>query len=360
MKTKIFLTGIALSFAAVAFAQETPVLEQQIKDYSAKIDSIVVSEKAKMNDELDAVDKNFKAGRISETEKDAQRAEIAARYETAINDKVNAERSSFEEITQKTVKNAVMGTEDRELKAANKTIVTVKDGEKKTHPKDVIGNSGFVLSFGWLNLTNKDAPLNFFNDSSEIRFGQSMSVNYAIKADKQMGSYTSPVFLTYGAGIRADSHDLGKGRVFAQQNNELYIAPFTAGEIKYSQLKVEYLEIPLDISFVLNPKYVDYEGVKYLDGTKRQFRVGAGLYGDIRIGNRIKYRYSDDISSKNVIQQKAEDGLSKFIYGAKLSVGYGGLNLFVKKDFNTIFDSKARMDNKYGLQIGLELASINF
>lgn len=362
MKLKFLFAGAALTFAALAYSQETPALEQQIKDYTAKIENIVLAEKSKMNEELDALDKNFKNGKISETERDSQRAAIATKYEISINEKVNTEKSSLEDITQKTVKDAVMNKDKKSvlINANNTAVVTVKSGEKKTHPKDLLNDSGIVVSIGWLNLTNSDAPLNFFNNSSEIRFGQSMSSVFAIKGSRQIGNFTSPIFMNYGVGIRADSHDLGPKRVFAQDQNELFIAPFTAGEIRKSQLKVEYLEVPVDVQFILNPKYIEYDGVQYIDATKKQFRVGAGLYGDLKIGNRIKYSYSDEISKKNEFRQRAENGLNKFVYGAKLSVGYGGLNVFVKKDLNPIFDKNARMDNKHGLHIGIELASINF
>lgn len=363
MKTRIFITGIALSVSALFFSQQKPLLEQQMKDYTSRIETIVAAEKSKMNAELDEVDRAFKAGKITETEKENQRAQIAARYESAINEKVHSEREALEEITRKTVKNAVMENDNRYevmADANHKSVITVKTGEEKTHPKDMLNNTGLVVSIGFLNLTDSGAPFNFFNNSSEIRFGQSGSYNYSLKSEQQIGKYTSPVFVHYGLGIRADSHDLGPARVFAQQDNSLFIKPFTSGDIRRSQLKVEYLEVPLDVRFVLNPKYIEYEGQKYLDGSKKQFSVGVGLYGDLRISNRIRYIYSDDVSSRNQFRQKAEDGLSKFIFGSKLSVGYGGLNLFLKKDFTPIFDSNAKMNNKHGLQIGIELASVNF
>ncbi|WP_157886065.1 hypothetical protein [Chryseobacterium glaciei] len=55
MKTKIALMAAVMAFS-YSFAQENP----HLASYSQKIDSIVVSEKSKMDTELDAVDKNFK------------------------------------------------------------------------------------------------------------------------------------------------------------------------------------------------------------------------------------------------------------------------------------------------------------
>ncbi len=360
MKTKILLSGIALSLSVLTFAQEKPSLEQQIKEYSSRIESIVLAEKTKMNAELDAVDEKFKAGKISETEKQNQRNEIAARYETAINEKVEAEKSTLEEITKKSVKNSVMSAENTNFSLENSEENTNEKSEKKKHPKDKLKTSGFVLSLGWLNLTNSSEPYNFFKNDSETRFGQNVSYNYAIKGEFQIGKFTSPVFMSYGLGFRSDTHDLGRSRVFAQANDKLFVAPFSGGDLKRSQLRINYLEIPVDFNFVLNPKYIEHEGVKYLDASKKQIRVGVGIYGDLKVGEKIKYQYANSESRRNDFAQKVENGVNPFVFGAKLSAGYGGFNLFVKKDFTPLFNNSALLNNKLGLQFGIELAGLNF
>jgi ribonucleotide reductase beta subunit family protein with ferritin-like domain len=90
------------------FAQENP----HLKSYSEKIDSIVVSEKSKMNAELDDVDRNFKDKKITAEEKQKQRAEIASRYEEMINEKVDAQQSELENATKSMVRSAVLVKKD--------------------------------------------------------------------------------------------------------------------------------------------------------------------------------------------------------------------------------------------------------
>jgi CRISPR/Cas system CSM-associated protein Csm4 (group 5 of RAMP superfamily) len=55
-----------------------------------------------------------------------------------------------------------------------------------------------------------------------------------------------------------------------------------------------------------------------------------------------------------------DDGVNAFLFGGKFSIGYGGVNLFIKKDLTPIFDDKALLPNKNGIQIGIELANIDF
>ena len=104
MKTKIALMTAVMAFS-YTFAQQN----NHLKTYSHKIDSIVVSEKSKMNAELDQVDRNYKDKRISAEEKQKQRVEIASKYEQIINDKVTAQQSELENATKEMVKNAVLG-----------------------------------------------------------------------------------------------------------------------------------------------------------------------------------------------------------------------------------------------------------
>lgn len=355
MKNRILYSAILLTASVMAFSQEKSgniydsrsqeTLKDKINSYTIKIDSIVSSEKKKMNDELDEIDKNFKEGKLSAEEKKVQTNDIAVKYENIINQKVDAEKESFEEITKERVKRSVLG------KSAD---------EKKSDMKKLLNNSGILISGGYLNLTNSSSPFNFFNKPDEIRFGQSGSLSYQFRFEMQVGKYSSPVFLNYGFGFRADVYDVKKSAVFAQADGKLLQTAFTPNSIKYSQLKAEYLEIPIEMQFVLNPKYVDYDGEKFIDDTKSQLRIGVGVYGGVKIGSRIKYRYSDEVTDKNIFKQRVENGMNPFIFGTKLSIGYGGISLYVKKDLTPIFNDDALMNNKNGLQIGIELFNLTF
>jgi hypothetical protein len=75
-------------------------MDDDIKKYTARIDSIVTSEKLKMNDEMNLVEKNFQSGNLSSEELKARKMTIAEKYEKThktLNLKVNifAKFSSF-------------------------------------------------------------------------------------------------------------------------------------------------------------------------------------------------------------------------------------------------------------------------
>ncbi len=360
MKTKILLTAFAFSLSVVVFAQEKITLEKRITNYSVKIDSIVTSEKEKMNLELNAVEKKFNDGKISESIMNVERNKISAKYSESINVKINAEKDDLDEITKASAMNSVMGKEEVYFVNANNSLISASFKEKKKHPKQLLNTIKLESTLNYSNLTQNNSSLNIFEKTDFIKSGNYTSGNGALKFEHQLGKLRSPIFVNYGITYREDAYKLNDSKIAVQNNNRLQFMDFTAGNLKYSFVKAKYIEIPVGLKFVLNPKYLDFEGDQYLDMTKKQFIVGLGFYGGIKIDSGIRYNYSNDVSKRNVFTQKIENGLNDFVFGTKLTVGYGGINIFLKKDLTPVFNNDASISNKYGLQLGIELANIIF
>ena len=145
-----------------------------------------------------------------------------------------------------------------------------------------------------------------------------------------------------------------------KNNEQIYFEDFTQGSLKRSKLRNVYLTLPVDFQWVLNPKYTDYEDQKYLDGKSRQFRIGAGVYAGVNLRNIVKVKYYDQDNKFSKYDYTLDHGVNTFLFGAKLSVSYGGINLFIKKDLTPIFNDHALFPNKNGIQIGIEIANIDF
>lgn len=360
MKTKRLTSILLIVISSVVFAQETPDLQKKIKNYTEKIDSIVVSEKSKMNEEINLLEKQKDKGLISKAELQEKKDEIAKRYETIINEKVENESSKMEIITKETVRDAVYEKEKKielSLQMGNRGLTSLKTN-KANNPAHLLDRMDLILGLGFISLVDSQNSLAFLSKNDQVYTGQSNT--YLVKKEKQIGKIISPLFIGYGVGLRADHYSPRKSRIFTQGSEQLLIEDFNDGDLKFSALQIQYAEIPVDLSFVLNPKYIDYEGKTYLDASKKQFRIGLGVYGGVRFGNRIKHRYSNDDSRRNKFIQKVENGVNPFLFGGRFSVSYGGLNVFVKKDFTRIFDNDALINNKYGLQIGIDLINLEF
>lgn len=359
MKTKLFAI-LSLMVFSFAHSQVKPYTEGQIRTYSKKIDSIIVAEKANMNTELDALEKTFRENKYSAEEKQKKKSEVAQKYEQIINQKVDSKKEELEEATRELVKNSVMGKENIfEIGLVqNNALLTTKSW--KTTKKQLLKGDDFNISFGLINLTKNAGSLALANKSSEVMFGKSTSIVFEYRATRQLGDLTSPVFYRVGLGFRSDSYKLADSKVFVQQNGQIYLSDFTTGYLRNSRIANGYVTVPVDFVFVLNPKYTTENNEKMLDNSKGNFRISAGVYGGVRFLSQNLINYRNFEGHKISYRENVNGSVNNFLFGGKLSVGYGALNVFVKKDFTPVFNDNAKINNKYGIQIGVELLYISF
>ena len=359
MKTKITLLATVFITAA-GFAQDRNA-HSQMHSYTKKIDSIIISEKANMNIELDKLDENLKGNKVSITEeKIKRRKEIAEKYEQIINGKIENEKTELENATKELVKNAVLNPADKyKLSLDPHTGKIQFKGKRVMLPKDYLHSIKLSVGFLGTSLVTKNEPFGFFNGNSEIKNGLNSSY-FAIRYENQVGIFTSPFFYRIGVGYRADGFTPKQDKVFSQNENHLYLQDFTKGALKKTSLNNYYITVPLEVKWVLNPKYVEHENVKYVDNKKTQLYIVAGLYGGVRVTSVIHNKFSTAYSKRVVERETVNNGMNNFLVGGKFGIGYGGVGLFIQKDFNPIFNNDAQLMSKYGLQIGLELVSINF
>lgn len=357
---KLWLISAGLCIT-MASAQTTPNTQAQIVRYSKKIDSIVTAEKKKMNQELDVLEKNI--ANIPSENVQLKKTEIAKRYEESVNQKINAEKETLEKIIQLSVRDALIQGENFTTPnsitipgASQPSLVEFKTS--KQDAKDRLQTHNIALQLGYQSVTPNATSTDLLKNQSQIKPTlTSTSVLYL--REKQLGKLTSATFIRYGFGWSGNRYTLVKPLVFRQDGNNLYTENFNSGVLRKTRLSTHYVEAPLEMHFVLNPKYLTENGEKILDMRKRQLRIGVGLYGRYLIGSSIQMKYENDESSKNIFQQKTRTGLNRAGLGAMFSVGYGGLNFFIKKDLTPTFAPEATLHDRYGLTFGMVLANIN-
>lgn len=357
MKTKILLMAMLSSFAT---AQTT--LDSQMKSYTAKVNDIVSTEKAKMKVEIDKIDSDFSSGKITRAEQIAQKEAVSKRYETIINDKIENERQQLEDITKTAVSNSVYNTKSdtvkRDIFVFSTAGLTIRKGGKS--PEQYLKSSTLSVGYAFTNLTKDKGSFNPFENDSEMRTGNSHSVEVQFRTDRQLGSFTSPWFIRYGLAYRTDTYMPKRPQVFVQENSQLFLENFDEGRLKRSKLRNVYLTLPIEFQLYLNPKYTEYDGKQYLDVRKKMWKVGVGAYAGINTRSIVKVKYYDEGDKFQKYDYTLDDGVNAFLFGGKFSLGYGGVNLFIKKDFTPLFNSKANLPNKNGIQIGIEIANIDF
>lgn len=363
---------VVLSFLSVLFSGQEKEVESKVKQYAAKIDSIVASEKSKMHQEMDKIDAAFQKEQITHEERMAQKKAIADQFENRINTKVENEKLLLQNITQDYVKKAIFKKKDTvnlmvlggnsiingEITTSKgKTIVLNK--RNKQHPKNLLEKKQLAISYGFLNLSD-EYSFDPFDPNSRMRIGNSHSFEIQSRRTKQLGSYSSPLFISYGLAYRSDTYMPKRPLVFSQNNGRLTLEEFTTGTLKRSKLRNVYLTLPVDFHWVINPSYTQYEGVEYVDTKKKQFKLGLGVYAGINLRNIIKVKYYDSSGDFDKYKYTIDEGVNSFLWGTKISLSYGGLNFFIKKDLSPIFNNQANLPFKNGIQVGVDLMDLNF
>lgn len=362
MKSKILILALLSGFAT---AQTT--LENQIKTYSSSLESIIASEKTKMRDEIAVVESAYDEGKITKEELIDQKKSISEKYETIINDKIEAQRSKMDSITKSTVVASVFGINAKNN--SNNNVYTNSSGivsvdinatKNKNNPKKYINTTSTSINYAFLNLTKDKGSFNPFEDDSQMRFGNSHSFEIQFRRDMQLGNEASPWFFRYGIAYRTDTYMPKRPQVFVQNNQQLYLENFENGNLKRSKLRNVYLTLPVEFQVVLNPKYTEYEGKTYIDARKKMFKIGLGAYAGINTRSIVKVKYYNPEGKFDKYQYTLDDGVNSFLFGGKLTLGYGSFNLFIKKDFTPIFNDKSILPSKNGIQIGIELVNLDF
>ncbi|PWN61130.1 hypothetical protein [Chryseobacterium viscerum] len=364
MKTKLILMGAVMAFS-YGLAQESP--ENNLSIYSKKIDSIVMTEKGKMSIELDQIDKSFKAKKITSDEKQKQRTIVASKYEQIINEKIDSQKQDLETATKELVKDAVFKSDDTLKNGRNQLWLglngfnmKLNEKKKRNNPKNYLQTFELSVSMGGAGLTSKNEPFGFYNKNSDIKNSVINSWQLTLWYGNQIGSYTSPFFYRFGLGVRSDQLTPKYGQAFKQDKYNIFVDDFDRGNLKKSILYNTYITVPVDLKFVLNPKYKEYEGVKYLDNNQNQLSLILGVYGGVKVGSINYSKYSNEFSDRIVEREKVMHGVNDFVFGGKIGISYAGFNLFVQKDFTPAFNDNALLKKKYGLQIGIEIANVNF
>lgn len=364
MKEKILLTGAFMFLFLICFSQSKITLKKQMENYTNKIDSIVIEERNKMNAEFDLLEKKMKAGEISEAEMNEQKNITAIRYEAIINDEIDRQKDEYEEITGKTVRRALFKSNiDKKndlFRTARGALLDLTfqqpEFDEPEDPKNYLRSFGYVAGISLFNFTNKK----FFDFSKGSELKNSMSGNFSLRYENQLGKTTSPVFYRLGLGWRFDSAIPSGDKIFAQNDKNLYITEFIGNNFKSAWLRTDYIYVPVEAIFVLNPKYKDYNGIRYIDNTKKQLRIGVGLYGGTKINDKIHLQYKNDFGNRVHNAETVSKGLNPFIFGGKISIEYFGFNIYVMKDFTPIFNNDALISNKKGVQIGIDLWALTF
>lgn len=339
-----------------------------LSNYQKKIDSIVSVEKTLLNEAFEKLEKEHSEGLISKEQLLQSKKEISEKSAEKINKKLDEQQQIFKDLTKKLALTSVYepkkdSVENYAVYQNDGVAIQLKTNQKKEkHPKTYLNKHLIQVNYAFINLTPNTLGLNPFESDSKMRIGNSHSVEVMSLKQKQLGKTDSPFFIRYGLSYRADTYMPKRPLVVSNDDKteQIYLSEFTEGTLKRSKLRNVYLTIPVDFYWVLNPKYTDYQGEKYIDGKKKQWRLGVGMYAGVNLRSIVKVKYYDHNGDFEKYKYTLDYGVNRFLFGVKMSVKYGGLDLYIKKDLTPIFNDKAQFPYKNGIHLGINLGGLIF
>ena len=227
---------------------------------------------------------------------------------------------------------------------ATTTTTTTTKAAKKTPRPDIPGT--FMLEFGF----NRDVsgPPDF-----SLYFWGSRTANIYYTYDFRI--LNSSFSFSPGIGLSLERYKFKNNYMVAYDaNNELTMLPEdeapVPGIIK-SMLITNYVEVPLEIKYTVNP-----------DDPGRSFKVSVGgrvgfLYDSF---NKVKYKENSEVKK---FKDKQDFNLNKFRYGLVGRIGFGPFAIFGYYNLSPLFEKGKglKTDDVYNdfntWTVGLSLAS---
>ncbi len=202
------------------------------------------------------------------------------------------------------------------LSTLAQTEGTTQKPSKRGRP-DIPGT--FSVEFGFNQAINKPDTL------FETAFFGNRTVNIYYQGDFRIAQTNFSFHPGIGFGMERYKFKNNHTLAYADNSDEVEIVPSPFANTKKSMVIMNYLDVPLDFRFTLNP-----------DDPNRSFNVSIGGRFGVLTGSHLKFKYREDGETKK-LKDKQNYNLNPIRYGISLKVGVGNFKAFGYYDLSTKF-----------------------
>lgn len=341
----IYLAVTACLFATKMTAQET--FDQRVRDIAQKIELVTKQEKAALKAEVEEVNKEVEAGKLSYKEGDAKKLQLAETRSNNIETKVAQYESELKDIVQQKVDGKIKDPDTlRRFRFVWRTDSWKKDVRKRDSIQLITSESRttsqFVFAAGINNLVTDGAVAN-----SDFRYMGSHFYEWGTSWNTRLAKNNNLLHLKYGFSVMYNNLRATDNRLFVDNGTQtdLETAPI---HMKDSRFRNVNLVFPLHLEFDFTPKR-EHDG-KQIFKTHRTFRFGIGGYAGVNVKSKQIVKYEiDGYKTKEVT--KGNFNVNDFVYGVSTYVGYKETSIYIKYDLNPMFKDNAIDQNNISLGV---------
>lgn len=197
-------------------------------------------------------------------------------------------------------------------------------------------SSTFIMEFG---LNNYLMDGGAFPDANNELYAVNPVVSWYVALGSMNSTHIAgPLSLDWGANVSWYNFKFDNERTRVLKSDEevvFYEDPTSDFEAIKSKIVVPYVNAVLVPMFVLGKRRnSDWSPFSYHENDG--FRIGVGAYAGYRVGGRSKYVIRD---GGNRIREKDRTNFyfNNWRYGARLQLGFRGVDLFANYDLNELF-----------------------
>ncbi|RZK11189.1 MAG: hypothetical protein EOO46_07650 [Flavobacterium sp.] len=341
----IYLAVTACLFATKMTAQET--FDEKVRNIAQKIELVTKEEKALLKKEVDQVNKEVEAGKLSYKEGDAKKLLLAETRSTNIETKVAQYEAELKEIVQQKVDGKI---KDPDTLRKFHFVWRSSNWKKDVRKRDSIYNitsesrttSQFVFALGINNLVTDGAVAN-----SDFRYAGSHFYEWGTAWNTRLAKNNNLLHLKYGISVMYNNLRATDNRLFVDNGNTTDLET-SAIDMKDSRFRNVNLVVPVHLEFDFTPKR-EHDG-KQIFKTHKTFRFGIGGYAGVNVKSKQIIKYDiDGYKSREVT--KGNFNVNDFVYGVSTYIGYKETSIYLKYDLNPMFKNNVVDQNNISLGV---------
>lgn len=342
MKTvTLFLAGLFCLLASKMCGQ---TFEQRALLISNKIEAVTKDEKAALKSEVEKVNDDLQAGRLTQEEADQRKMDLAQSHARAIEEKVAALEAELRDLVQMKVDGKI-----KEEDTSHRFRVTFKWHDRDTWPdrrRESRTTTQFVFATGVNNVVTNGSVAN-----SDFRYWGSHFYEWGFTWNTRILKTDNLLHAKYGFSLQYNNLRPTDNRMFVD-NGETTDLETNPVHMRDSRFRNVNLVFPLHLEFDFTRKS-EHDG-KPVFRTHDSFRLGVGGYAGVNLKSKQILRYDEDgYKERNIT--KGSFNVNDFIYGISAYVGYQSTSLYVKYDLNPLFKDNPVAQRNVSLGVRFDL-----
>ena len=322
----------------------TQTFEARARVIAEKINAITKEEKAALKAEVEAVNKQLEAGKVTSAQADEQKLKFAEERASNIETRTTAAQNELTAL----IKNLV----DGKLTENDSTRKFTFKFDKEIYKKDKNRSesrttSQFVFALGANNLVTNEAVAN-----ADFRYAGSRFYEWGVTWNSRILKNANLLHAKYGLSLMYNNLRPTDNRYFVENGNKTDLIE-SGINLKDSRFRNVNLVVPVHLEFDFSGRSVKDD--KTVFRTHNAFRFGIGGFAGVNLKSKQILKYENETNNDVKLREKGDFNVNDFVYGVSTYIGYKEMSLYLKYDLNPLFADNVVDQNNISLGLRFDL-----